>query len=999
MRFKPLFSLIILAILILALCTVALAVEKVDTSSLKTVYTNTFDDASAIADFDQYYGTWSVVNGKLYLTAKTGTAQTFILYNGDSSLTSLTDYVVDVDMYNVQSQGGIIIPGDADRASATGDGNNFYGYLGFISFTGEKGAIGYSSTSGGWGGNLIAGKNVTVPGTNIHLQLAVKGSAITLNLFDPERDRTLWSATVEDTTWTKGTFGFRLYSGTDKTFEGNTLNVLGTTAFDNLVVSVFDTPADTPEQSLAGMTFTNPVNTGADPFVLKDDDGTYYLYATTGDAFGFRVFSSKNLVEWTSHGYCLLGSWNDVYTDPNSQYQSHKRFWAPEVIKYGDKYYMTVSFQHHLNFAVADSPIGPFKTIGPDILFPGISTIDGHFFTDDDGKMYFYFVTEGAATINGQSVTTGNNIWGVEFDMDALVNDSDILFDTSEITLLVTNDTNYETGGLVVEGPFVLKHNGKYYLTFSSGGYASPHYSVHYAVSDKPVSGFKRDARNVALKCDDLFYNDTDNPHLYGTAHHAFVEAPNGRDLLIIYHCHRTNKTWSTPDNLASPRSTCIDYAWFEGEYLFAGSKENKTVPTAVAQPVLEGTVLERETYYTGEFAALTELPTVYVAATDGVDTNTGARDNPVKSVSRALALLPNGGTVVFTQNYNLGTYFNPAAKSGPLLFTSEHNNVVITFKYISFNSTVYVDNLLLAPETLNEIAVIECNFNNVVFGEGVGCVNRPYGDYSFPYLAGGRWQYGGSSGDATYKNNFKYSESDLVTSKEYTLTVLGGKWELVTEGTINYKSVLENSAPNAILERTNKDLKPAPTEVCLAVSGGKVAAGSEATVTVSVTENEGFGALDFALEFDGDAFTVRSVTLADSFDSFDVTVTDGKIEFSFEGDENVTAIGTLATVVLDTAELTAGSFPITLSASDADAFRYDGWRKRDVTVEKHGSVLTVAANADKLDVDANGSVDLLDALTVIDCIFGDSDVNADVNGDGIVSLIDVLWIFKAIAA
>ena len=52
--------------------------------------------------------------------------------------------------------------------------------------------------------------------------------------------------------------------------------------------------------------FTNPVAPGADPFVLKDDDGTYYLYATTGTEYGYHVYSSKNLVEWTAHGYCLV---------------------------------------------------------------------------------------------------------------------------------------------------------------------------------------------------------------------------------------------------------------------------------------------------------------------------------------------------------------------------------------------------------------------------------------------------------------------------------------------------------------------------------------------------------------------------------------------------------------------------------------------------------------------------------------------------------------------
>ena len=103
--------------------------------------------------------------------------------------------------------------------------------------------------------------------------------------------------------------------------------------------------------------FINPVALGADPFILKDDDGTYYLYVT-GDNLGYRVYSSKNLVEWTAHGHCLVK--DDVYLDPESKFEN--LFWAPEVIKYDGKYYMAYTAQHRVGIAVSDSPLGPFKS-------------------------------------------------------------------------------------------------------------------------------------------------------------------------------------------------------------------------------------------------------------------------------------------------------------------------------------------------------------------------------------------------------------------------------------------------------------------------------------------------------------------------------------------------------------------------------------------------------------------------------------------------------------
>ena len=123
--------------------------------------------------------------------------------------------------------------------------------------------------------------------------------------------------------------------------------------------------------------FTNPVAPGADPFVFKDDDGTYYLYATSGDEYGYRCYSSKNLVEWKSEGYCLLK--DDVYTDPNSDFNKYA-FWAPEVMKYEGKYYLVYTAQHRIGVAVSDSPTGPFTNNARRYLINSANVIDGNFF-------------------------------------------------------------------------------------------------------------------------------------------------------------------------------------------------------------------------------------------------------------------------------------------------------------------------------------------------------------------------------------------------------------------------------------------------------------------------------------------------------------------------------------------------------------------------------------------------------------------------------------------
>ena len=83
-------------------------------------------------------------------------------------------------------------------------------------------------------------------------------------------------------------------------------------------------------------TYTNGLMNGADPFVFRDNDGTYYLYHT---GKGFPVYSSKDLVHWEAKGHAMIG------------YKWAKRnFWAPEVVKLQGKYFL------HYTGALANGP-------------------------------------------------------------------------------------------------------------------------------------------------------------------------------------------------------------------------------------------------------------------------------------------------------------------------------------------------------------------------------------------------------------------------------------------------------------------------------------------------------------------------------------------------------------------------------------------------------------------------------------------------------------------
>lgn len=90
------------------------------------------------------------------------------------------------------------------------------------------------------------------------------------------------------------------------------------------------------------------------------------------------------------------------------------------------------------------------------------------------------------------------------------------------------------------EGPFMYKHNGKYYLTFSIGAYTESSYGVMQAVGDSPLGPFRKltDAENGMMLNNDFGTNYATS----GPGHHSFFTAQvNGEEKLIIaYHAHRS---------------------------------------------------------------------------------------------------------------------------------------------------------------------------------------------------------------------------------------------------------------------------------------------------------------------------------------------------------------------------------------------------------------------------------------------------------------------------
>ena len=292
---------------------------------------------------------------------------------------------------------------------------------------------------------------------------------------------------------------------------------------------------------------TNITNIG-DPVILYDS-GVYYMYSTVNDGYsqGFHCFTSEDCLNFTDVGIVL----------PLENTFGVDHFWAPEIIKVDGVYYFIYSARPkdskilHVQIAKGASPLGPFKDMSetPLVNFPDRSTIDGHIFIDDDGTKYLYFSMDCSTNVvNGKHTS---QIYGaiLSDDFTHLVTEPVMLFGPEKPWEIRECYFDYCWN----EGPNMLKHNGKYYLTYSANFYCSKYYCVGCRVSDKPLGEYKHMIDQPVLE-----YVEGE---ISGPGHNAFFIDKDG-SLKVSFHIHHSYEKPS-PD-----RQACYCGAHFENDIL-----------------------------------------------------------------------------------------------------------------------------------------------------------------------------------------------------------------------------------------------------------------------------------------------------------------------------------------------------------------------------------------------------------------------------------------------
>jgi len=292
------------------------------------------------------------------------------------------------------------------------------------------------------------------------------------------------------------------------------------------------------------------------------EGGKYYLTGSKGSRggpSGFAVLESQDLKTWT----VPAGS-NDslgmILTRGDHTYGT-KGFWAPQIFKEGDTYYLTYTADEQTVLAQSKSLLGPYrqKEIAP--IDGSAKNIDSFIFKDDNGKYYLYSVR----------FNKGNYLWVAEFDLEKGKIRPETLtkcFDQSEPWEATPN---YKSAP-IMEGPTIIKYNDKYYLFYSANHFMNIDYAVGYAVSDSPYGPWIKQKNSPILHRSIVGEN--------GTGHGDIFEGLD-HQLYYVYHVHFSQ-------NQVGPRKTRIvplekEWDFEKGIYKFS-VKENEVIFPVLAE-------------------------------------------------------------------------------------------------------------------------------------------------------------------------------------------------------------------------------------------------------------------------------------------------------------------------------------------------------------------------------------------------------------------------------
>lgn len=277
-----------------------------------------------------------------------------------------------------------------------------------------------------------------------------------------------------------------------------------------LLLLLFLSPALAPAQDMRQDTYCNPLNidytymiynsdkdisyrSGADPAVVRFR-GEYYMFVTRSNGY----WHSKDLLNW------------DFITPKNWYPQGSN---APAAHNYKDSVlYVTGDPSGSMSILYSDDPKrGEWKAT-PAILH---NLQDPDLFIDDDGRAYMFWGSSNVYPIRGVELDK-NHRFLPKGEVKELFN---LDMPRHGWERFGENHSDTVLGGYI-EGPWLTKHNGRYYMQYGAPGTEFNVYADGVYVADHPMGPYTYQKHNpVSYK---------PGGYMNGAGHGSTVQGPGG---------------------------------------------------------------------------------------------------------------------------------------------------------------------------------------------------------------------------------------------------------------------------------------------------------------------------------------------------------------------------------------------------------------------------------------------------------------------------------------
>ena len=264
----------------------------------------------------------------------------------------------------------------------------------------------------------------------------------------------------------------------------------------------------------------------ADPYVVRHTDGNYYFTASV-PAYDRIVLRKSATLEGLRDAEEVT-----VWTKHESGEMS-RHIWAPEMHYLQGKWYIYFAAGEEDNMwkirpfvleCVGQDPMkdewierGKIKRSDDDIYSFDAFSLDATIF-ENKGKLYYVWA---------EKVSVGiqiSNLYIAEMETPTKMKTAQVL--------LTTPDYDWERVDIWVnEGPAVVKHDGKIYLTYSASATGECYCMGMLSIDEESDL---LDPREWKKEKKPVLHSDREKG-FYGPGHNSFTKLPDGRDVCVFH--------------------------------------------------------------------------------------------------------------------------------------------------------------------------------------------------------------------------------------------------------------------------------------------------------------------------------------------------------------------------------------------------------------------------------------------------------------------------------